>query len=264
MNNQTDYPFPGMDPWLEHPGLWGDVHFRLIGALANYLSPLLTPHYYVAVGTHAYISTPPQTPTTQILDVAVVESASGGIVASSTAGMTDVPVMVEVPVPDIMEDAYLEIKQPGSGEVITSIEVLSYYNKSTGAGREKYLRKRLEIFSTQTHLIEIDLLRSGTPMPFLGTAKPKHYRILIRRGEEGSRARLYPFDVQEPIPHFPVPLQAGDTEPIVDLGKLLRQIYVEASYHLRVDYQLPPTPTLSDNNQKWVTQVLTSTTSPTR
>ncbi|MBV7329603.1 DUF4058 family protein [Chloroflexi bacterium TSY] len=58
MNNQTDYPFPGMDPWLEHPGLWGDVHFRLIGALANYLSPLLTPHYYVAVGTHAYISTP--------------------------------------------------------------------------------------------------------------------------------------------------------------------------------------------------------------
>jgi hypothetical protein len=23
-------PFPGMDPWLEHPALWPDVHNRLI------------------------------------------------------------------------------------------------------------------------------------------------------------------------------------------------------------------------------------------
>ena len=43
MQEQLSCPFPGMDPWLEHPSLWGDVHFRLIAALASYLSPLSPP-----------------------------------------------------------------------------------------------------------------------------------------------------------------------------------------------------------------------------
>ena len=32
-------PFPGMDPYLEHPTLWPGVHNRLIIALADVLSP---------------------------------------------------------------------------------------------------------------------------------------------------------------------------------------------------------------------------------
>jgi hypothetical protein len=28
-------PFPGMDPYLEHPSLWPDVHNRLIVAIAE-------------------------------------------------------------------------------------------------------------------------------------------------------------------------------------------------------------------------------------
>ena len=28
-------PFPGMDPWLEHPAIWPDVHNRLITAIAR-------------------------------------------------------------------------------------------------------------------------------------------------------------------------------------------------------------------------------------
>ena len=37
-------PFPGMDPWLEHPDLWPDVHNRLIMAIADRVSePRETP-----------------------------------------------------------------------------------------------------------------------------------------------------------------------------------------------------------------------------
>ena len=28
-------PFPGMDPYLDHPDLWSDVHHRLITVLAD-------------------------------------------------------------------------------------------------------------------------------------------------------------------------------------------------------------------------------------
>jgi hypothetical protein len=46
-------PFPGMNPWLEQPALWSDAHFRLISALARHLSPLVSPRYYVSVGSRA-------------------------------------------------------------------------------------------------------------------------------------------------------------------------------------------------------------------
>ena len=36
-------PFPGMDPYLEGPDSWPDVHFRLIPAMADALSPQVAP-----------------------------------------------------------------------------------------------------------------------------------------------------------------------------------------------------------------------------
>lgn len=262
MQEQLSCPFPGMDPWLEHPSLWSDVHFRLIAALASYLSPLVAPHYYVAVGTHTYITAQSRA-AIRYPDVSIVETRSGGILQpspSASSVLVAEPVMVEVPLGDMVEETYLEIREPVSGDVITAIEVLSPLNKRPGAGREKYLRKRLEIFSTYTHLVEIDFLRAWQPMPFAGTAKASHYRILIRRGEEGSHARLYPFNVQDAIPRFPLPLQAGDAEPIIDLGELIKQIYREAWYGLRLNYSQPPTPALAEADEQWAAQILQTIT----
>ena len=42
-------PFPGMDPYLEHPDMWRDVHHRLIVTLADHLAPALRPRYRVKV-----------------------------------------------------------------------------------------------------------------------------------------------------------------------------------------------------------------------
>ena len=42
-------PFPGMDPYLEHPDMWRDVHHRLIATLADHLAPALRPRYRVKV-----------------------------------------------------------------------------------------------------------------------------------------------------------------------------------------------------------------------
>ncbi|MEL7313805.1 MAG: DUF4058 family protein, partial [Cyanobacteria bacterium J06559_3] len=38
-------PFPGMDPYLEHPALWSEFHDRLILAIAIAIAPQLRPKY---------------------------------------------------------------------------------------------------------------------------------------------------------------------------------------------------------------------------
>ncbi len=47
-------PFPGMDPYLEHPELWPEVHNRLIVAIADTLAPQLRPKYRVAIEKRVY------------------------------------------------------------------------------------------------------------------------------------------------------------------------------------------------------------------
>ena len=51
-------PFPGMDPYLEHPALWPGLHSRLIVGLADDLGPILRPRYYVEVEERVYLLTP--------------------------------------------------------------------------------------------------------------------------------------------------------------------------------------------------------------
>ncbi|MEO1590921.1 MAG: DUF4058 family protein [Cyanobacteria bacterium J06632_22] len=42
-------PFPGMDPYVEHPSLWQEFHSRLIVAIADDLGPQRRPKYRVAI-----------------------------------------------------------------------------------------------------------------------------------------------------------------------------------------------------------------------
>src|SRR5476651_1439324 len=49
-------PFPGMDPYLETPDLWPDVHHRLISQIQSELNPVLRPHYVARVELRVYVS----------------------------------------------------------------------------------------------------------------------------------------------------------------------------------------------------------------
>ena len=49
-------PFPGMDPYLEEPGLWPDVHHRLITVTSDTLAVALRPKYYVRIEERVYLS----------------------------------------------------------------------------------------------------------------------------------------------------------------------------------------------------------------
>ena len=47
-------PFPGMNPYLEHPTFRSGVHHRLITAIANNLAPKIRPKYIVAIEERVY------------------------------------------------------------------------------------------------------------------------------------------------------------------------------------------------------------------
>ncbi len=124
--------------------------------------------------------------------------------------------------PEEVREGYLEIREVATGYVVTVMEVLSPTNKRTGVGRQAYETKRREVLSSPTHLVEIDLLRTGKPMPILNETQQTNYRILVGRGNRRPLAQLYAFNVRQEIPSFPLPLQTGDTEPLVDLQGLGR------------------------------------------
>jgi Protein of unknown function (DUF4058) len=47
--------FPGMNPYLENPALWSEVHSWLIVELARELNPSLIPKYRAAVEKRVYM-----------------------------------------------------------------------------------------------------------------------------------------------------------------------------------------------------------------
>ncbi|MBF2065883.1 MAG: DUF4058 family protein [Calothrix sp. C42_A2020_038] len=248
-------PFPGMDPYLEQPELWNQVHNRLIIAIADALTPQIVPNYHVSIEERVYTSVDDLV-LVGVADVAVASKTSKQTRATTTLKQAE-PAKVRVPMPEEVTERFLEIKSTRTGEVVTVIEVLSPKNKRSKDGRQAYEKKRVNIFASNTNLVEIDLLRAGEPMLIFGGAKDDYY-ILVSRGYHRPDADLYTFTVRDVVPAFPVPLKQGDIEPIVDLQQLLRDIYERARFDLVIDYSQPPKPPLSKEDAAWAWEILGS------
>lgn len=251
-------PFPGMNPYLEHPEIWPGVHHLLISEIVRFLSPKLRPKYRVAVEVRMYETPSENSLLVGIPDLIVKRSsnATKAVTNVAVAVPTTQTTKVKVPVPEIIKEGYLEIREVGTDKVITSIEILSPANKRSGKGRQIYEKKRLQVLGSGTHLVEIDLLRVGEPLPFYDNNIESQYRILISPGNCRPNADLYAFNLQDAIPSFPLPLQTEDTEPVIDLQALLSQIYEIASYDLVMDYSRESIQPLSESDAIWADALL--------
>ena len=251
-------PFPGMDPYLEHPGLWPDVHQRLVVAIADALAPVLRPRYRVAIKQRVYVANVESIFFLGWPDMSVLSTKPPVRPAANASASVAVvePVPVEVPLPDRLREGYLEVRDVATAEVVTVLELLSPTNKRPDEGRRLYEEKRLQVLGTRTHLVEVDLLREGEPMAMWGNGQGRHYRILVSRSKRRPRADLYAFDLPQPIPSFLLPLREGDEEPSVDLGALLHALYDRAGYDLAVDCAAEPVPPLEGEAAVWLDELL--------
>ncbi|RIK41676.1 MAG: hypothetical protein DCC55_11140 [Chloroflexi bacterium] len=242
-------PFPGMDPYLEHPALWPDVRNRLIAAIADAVAPVVAPRYYVALERRTYLLKPDDIVFIGRPDIALVTQSQP--VVAPTAPMYNGVLDVDVPMADEVGEDYLEIHEVRTGKLVTLVEVLSPTNKLDKNGREQYEAKRAQVLTTRTNLVEIDLLCAGEPMAVIGRAARSDYRILVSRGHQRPRAQLYFFSLRQPIPQFPLPLLPGEAEPLVDLNTILHALYTRARFDLRLDYAQPSVPPLSPEDADW-------------
>ena len=119
-----------------------------------------------------------------------------------------------------------------------------------------YESKRLALLGTRTHLVELDLVRTGDPMPFRGTPQVGDYRILVARGDRRPAARLFPIRLSDSLPLLSIPLDPDEPEPTIDLNHVLAELYDRARYDLSIDYSSEPTPPLGEADRVWNDRLL--------
>lgn len=252
-------PFPGMDPYLEHPFLWPDVHNALVAELRRRLGPLLRPRYYVQLEERTYLADPDEgllfvgRPDLSATTLPGSEPSSGGATPRSGGGRV---LTVTVPVPEPVRETYLVVRGVDDREVVTVLELLSPSNEVSGDGRRQYETERRSVLASRTNLVELDLLRAGEPMPLVGAPVRSDYRVLVSRGDRRPQRELRAFSVRDRLPAFALPLRPGDVEPEIDLRGALDDVYDTGSYDLRIDYRGEPSPPLSAEDAAWADSVL--------
>lgn len=253
--------FPGMDPYLENPQIFPGIHGPMIVYLRDQLAPRIRPRYVASVGERVYVEGPEQRPIGPDVWVRRTPRQETGL-ATAGASVADEPVTLEVPELEIREP-YIEILDRESGmRVVTVIEVVSPTNKYAGPGREAYLAKQQEVLRSDTHLVEIDLLRYGPHVLAVPEAQVRgrflyDYLVSVNRAApRRNRFEVYPRTVAQRLPRIRVPLAGEDPDVRLDLQAALDEAYEAGSYREGIAYHAPCQPPLAREVQAWADELI--------
>lgn len=251
-------PFPGMDPYLENPSTWPDLHSSLISYIREALQPQIRPKYIARIGERVALSSFRRS---YIPDVLLIRSAASPYGAALAGGLlvADEPTTIAM-LEEERRVPFLEIIHHPSGEVVTLIEVLSPANK-TGEERQKYLRKQDDIRNSQTNLVEIDLLGEGLPTTLARLAtihEPAKWRYIVSvlRNRTSGRIEAYPIPLRQRLPRCGIPLLPEDEDAVLDLPAVFTRCYDVGGYDLLIDYSQPPPVTLDSADKEWMETLL--------
>ncbi len=243
-------PFPGMNPYLEQPGVWHDFHQSFTPRIAEALVPQIRPNFITKIECHACVQEVIGDERVFVGQPDVSLMHSGGVAIATAGRSVAAPAFGHIhPGVDTIHESFIEIRDRETSEVITVIELLSPTNKAPGSDREQYIGKRKAVLSSNTHLVEIDLLRGGQRMP-VEDLPPCDYVVMVSRSYERPRVELWPFNLRDPLPLIPVPLRPERTDATLDVGQLLRDQFDAAGYEDYV-YRTSPQPPLAAAEVAW-------------
>ena len=151
---------------------------------------------------------------------------------------------------------FLEVVERSGRGVAAIIELLSPSNKTSGPDRESYLSKRLAILRSDSHFVELDLLRGGPKMPIEGMPRCDYYAA-VSSVSDRPNGGIWPFGLRDTLPAVPVPLRGNDPPAMLDLKAALDRVYDAATYRYEI-YQLEPVPPLSPADAAWAADLLKS------
>ena len=257
-------PFPGMDPWLESPTDFPDVHDSLIATLRDAINELLPANYFARGARRVWIDDDQ----IRVPDVSVHEHftrVNGAAFVNWEAAMAEAGMLaVEAPFPaEPEEERYLEIREVTSNQLVTAVEILSVSNKTAGsAGRRSYLQKQAEYRAAMVNTVEIDLLRAGlhtTMVPesiFRQTAPDAVYHVCVTVPGSPRPHYVAAVRMDQPLPNAVIPLRENELPIRVALQSLFERVYETGRYGLSVNYNEPPRPALSKTQSEWASQLI--------
>jgi hypothetical protein len=106
-------PLPGMDPYLEAPSIWPDVHTSLMSIFREQLTPLLAPKYLAELETQVVIDRLDDDLQVMLLDVSVTSPDMSAEAPAAVAVAAPAPVRVRVPldVPTRLVSVYIRQRE---------------------------------------------------------------------------------------------------------------------------------------------------------
>jgi len=218
-------PFPGMDPYLETDELWPLFHRQFVNGVYQMLLPGLVDRYKARLHQRHYVAE-------QALFTSVVREEH--------------------------HEDYIEIRQRHEGRLVTLIEVVSPCNKTVAAGRHAYLNKRRDGKNAGANLVEIDLVLQGQPtLEYSRDGLPDwDYAVTVTRASQPERFEIYTATLQKRLPRFRLPLAADDRDTVFDLHTAFTRCYDQGDFASRIDYQRDPAVSLSDEDRRWLGELL--------
>lgn len=248
-----------MDPFIESQR-WQDFHTTFTTILREMLMPRVRPRYVVEVEQYVYLAREEQDPDRLLEpDLAIVETADAWTAEPAESGglaWAVQPVVHTVPVPKRFRQAFLTIRIREFQEVVTVIEVLSPWNKTSGDGRTEYLVKRTNVFLTLAHLVELDLFRGGLRLPTREPLTPADYYAFVCRKQRLPKVDVYAWKLQQALPPIPIPLAGDDPDVVLDLQAAFTTTYDRAGYDYALNYRRPVEPPLPPAVAEWAATLL--------
>ena len=252
-------PFPGMDPYLENRSLWPDFHTSFIAYIREQLQAQIRPKYNARIEERIHLIQPPHNyyPDVSIIRHPLRERVS---VPAGEVLVADEPYVINTLESEFREP-FIEIVFLSTGDVVTTIEVLNPINKF-GEGRDRYLQKQRQMLSTESSLVEIDLLREGShtaavPKERLNVIKGWRYIVSIKRAGQNKEFEVYFNALKSRLPRCRIPLRPPDADAVLDLPAVFDRTYNVSGFEDFIDYrEPPPSPLLSDEEEAWLDGLL--------
>ncbi|HEY83722.1 MAG TPA: DUF4058 family protein [Chloroflexi bacterium] len=251
-------PFPGMDPYLEGEW-WQEFHHTLATEIRRMLMKTM-PSRYVALldkyytidysGSSVAVTRQKRRvqPDLQLLQVKEAVAKYETVAAPMLELLSPLP--EEIPI------IRIKIQDVAERRLVTVIEILSPANKY-GKGFEEYAEKRTALLQTETHLLEIDLLRKGRRIPLIGgELPPAPYYVFLSRSNRRPHTEVWPVQLRESLPAVPVPLLPPDPDVPLALQGAIEACFELVGYQRLLDYARPlPPPILEANDLIWVESI---------
>ena len=260
-------PFPGMDPYLEDPAVWEEFHHVFVTECMYFLSERLPEGYVAKIGERVeLIGLNDEAARQYVPDTAVAlgrgrqqELRTTTEPAAEPAATTATLVADPITIPAVhsvdVREGYVEILRMPGHDLVTSIELLSPWNKY-GEGIGEYRHKRRAVVAGAP--------RGGDRPPAAGdddrTRPPVAGGGLPRLrvpGRPPARRRRLRLGAHDALPPIRVPLRGPDPDVALELAAVVRAVYDKARYRRKLTYAgPPPAPRLSPADAAWADHLL--------